>query len=145
MEKFNASRSTGNDIQSSIFLKSLRQQMDKMASSLRKDELVKTASSYMNDGCSEKEAEELLILDGFDKELVQSYLSKLSATQHDENDIRWGFDLEDSYGKILTHEDLGIEVFAADEKDAMVKAEQMVRQAGSDPDFERVIGVYPIG
>jgi len=113
--------------------------MDKMA--VFNDNLVKAASAYIGDGCSVKETKELLSIDGYEQEIVDHYFSKRASKA---DGIMWGFDVEDSYGKILTSEDLGIEICASDEKQAFARAEEMVKLAGCDSDFEKIIGVYPI-
>lgn len=144
MDRFDTSKSTGRDIQTSIFLKSLRKEMDKMASSLRKGEMIKEAFNYLEDGCDPSEVEELLIIDGFDRDLVHSYFKKTLRSSVVEGNVRWGFDIEDVYGKIVTHEDLGLEIHAFDESEALGKAEEMVKQVRNIPHYERIIGVYPL-
>ena len=54
---------------------------------------------------------------------------------------QWGFELEDAYGRIVSHDDLKISLEASSEADAMAKVEQLVVEGEAD----RVIRVFRIG
>jgi len=144
MDSSNVNKSSGRNVQSSLFIKSLRKEMDKMSSSLHKDELVVKASEYFSDGCSAGEVEELLTIDGFNSELVHSCVHEMTIESLDKNIIPWGVDLEDNQGNIISHEDLNIEVLARDEKTARTRAEDLVKEAGGEANFKKIVSVYPL-
>ena len=138
-------RATSRTVQRAMFLDNLREQLDKMAVSCRKDELVKSAREYVSDGCSEVEVEELLVIDGFDRDMVKACVTGLflEASESPSSSMQWGFDVEDSYGRITSHADLGIEITASTEQEATDKVSDIVSKSDDDAS-ERVISVYPL-
>jgi len=128
---------TGRNIQRDIFLKSLREQMDKMSSSMRKGDLEEAAENYLREGCSTEEAAELLAIDGFDGDVAKSCLDKLAASHEviDDSIPQWGFEVEDTYGRTITNSDLDITITAATEREALKKAEDILfSEPDSKPD-----------
>lgn len=124
---------TGRNIQRDIFLSSLRKQMDKMSSSMRKGDLEEAADGYLKEGCTSEEAVELLTIDGFDTDMARSCLERLASKSEvlDDDAPQWGFEVEDAYGRTINNFDLDMTITASNEKDAMKKAEELLF---SEPD-----------
>ena len=113
---------TGRNIQRDIFLSSLRDQLDKMSEDYRKDDLCKVAGEYASQGMSELEVEELLVLDGFDTDLIHAYLTRTA----DNDDEEWGFELEDEFGRVTSNFDIDITITASSASEAEHKIGDLV-------------------
>ena len=57
---------------------------------------------------------------------------------------RWGFNVEDFYGRIISHAELNTTIFAANEKDALEKAEEFIATADSEQGMERIVDVFEL-
>ena len=145
MNTNNTKRSSTKQIQTSMFFGNLRKEMDKMAQKCHKDDLVKNAKSYIGMGLSKNETEELLKLDGYDSEMVHSLMCSASFSEDFAEDLsqKWGFDLEDIYGRIYSNSDFGITISASTEKEACDKAEEEIEKF-STIQLDRIVDVYKI-
>jgi hypothetical protein len=136
---------TGRSFQRAIFVDSLRSQLDKAAQVYRKDELVAKAESYLNgsDGLMDDEVIELLVADGFDPVMASSCVSELSKQASDFSDGEtWGFEMEDSYGCVLSSHDLGLTVQASSREEAWEKAEKIIVSEGRG--LDRLTNVFKV-
>ena len=136
-------RQTGRSIQTSLFIGSLMKEMGKLAKS--KGRLVVSADAYLSKGCSREETEELLAIDGFDRDMVDSYLSSTaSAEQVDHEKGRfWGFEIRGSCGDKVTHEDLDIEIRAATRDEAVGKLKAIMDEE-KDAGLDKIVDVFEI-
>lgn len=125
--------------QSSLFFKELKKHMN--VQSACKEALASTAEAYREDGCLPDEIEELLVLDGFDRDMANGYLHQPQASAKGKV---WGFEVEDAYGNVTSHEDLGLEVYASSEPDAYSQTERLLKEIGYDFNFDRVVNVCKI-
>jgi len=145
MNRPETKRSTGNEIQRTLFLSSLRQELNKIADIHTK--IVSSAREYLSQGMNVEETKELLMIDGFDSELIKSCMNQFSHSIDPANIItgkRWGFDVEDTYGRITTSADLGKVITAASEDEAWEKAEEFITTEDSDKGMERIVEVYEL-
>ena len=141
----NTNKSSANQVQSSIFVSNLREQMDKMAQSCRKNEMVNRAHEYIRTGMSKGETEELLQLDGFDKLMVRSFMENDNFSEEFADDMsqHWSFDIEDVHGRIYSSSDFGIVITAENEQEARSKAEEEVEKF-STIELDRVVDIYRV-
>ena len=126
---------TPREFQRGIFLASLRQQLNKVADAHSK--IITAARDYSRDGLDENEVRELLLIDGYNPEVVTAAMERL-AEEGDAGE-RWGFELADAVGRTLTHEDLSVEASSEDEMRSL--AEQMIAEGSAD----RIIRIFRIG
>ena len=116
---------SNRQVQSSIFISSLRNSMDKMSTTCKKNEMVKAAHQYISTGMSRKETEELLILDGYEPSMAQNLMKSANFSEefHEDTDPRWSFEIEDTHGRIYSSSEFGITIVANSEEEAQEKAE----------------------
>ena len=143
------SKATARSVQSAIFIGSLRKELDKLES--QRSRMVEAANAYLNEGCSSDEVKELLIIDGYNASSVTSYVKELEegdkgtkrqASKASSGIPKWGFSLEDSYGRIITSSDLKVDIEASTEEEAWARTEKFLSDTDNDP--SQLIDVYPI-
>ena len=136
-------KQTGRSIQTSLFVGSLMKEMGKLAKS--KGRLVVSADAYLSRGCSREETEELLAIDGFDRDMIDSYLSSTAAAEQSEQDRGqlWGFEIKGSCGDKVTHDDLDIEIRAATKDEAVIKLKAFMEDE-KDAGLEKIVDVFEI-
>jgi hypothetical protein len=137
-------KSTPTQVQSSIFITNLRQAIDKMSANCKKNEMIKNAHQYIHAGMSRKETEELLQLDGYDPIMIKSFMESGNFNEEFADDIsqHWGFDIEDTHGRIYSSsDDFGISITAANEQEARIKAEEEI-QKFSTLELDSVTNIY---
>ena len=109
--------------------------MDRMSSSMRKGKLEETAQTYLEEGCSPEEVQELLTIDGYNSEMVKACLAKVASFEEPESKIpKWGFEVDDAYGRTVSNFDLDVTITAATEKEAFEKVAKLL---GSGDDQKR--------
>jgi len=136
--------STSNNDQGRIsfvenLYKTLRQETK--AAMKDRDHVVATASSYLDDGVTEAECVELLVIDGISRQAAESYVKLAQSNvpqgigQHEYN-----FQFEDVYGKLWSSYDIHREVYASSDEEAWERAEEAIF---SDPSIEpeRIVSV----
>ncbi len=136
--------STSNNDQGRIsfvenLYKTLRQET-KVAMKDR-EHIVSMASSYLDDGVTESECVELLVIDGISRQAAESYVKLVQSHvpqgvgQHEYN-----FQFEDVYGKLWSSYDIHREVYASSDEEAWERAEEAIF---SDPSIEpeRIVSV----
>jgi len=139
----NTNRATGNEIQRTDFLSSLREKLGKIASVHSK--VYSSAQEYLSQGFSRPETEELLSIDGYDPDLVKTCMASLDSVEHaPSSGKRWGFTVEDFYGRIASHVELNATIFAESEDEAMEKAEEFVSNADAEEGMERIVDVFEL-
>ena len=140
----NTNKSSPSQVQSSIFVLNLRQEMDKMAKNCKKNEMVKMAHEYIHTGMSKKETEQLLKLDGYDHIMVKSFMENGNFNEEfiDDANPKWSFDIEDTHGRIYSScDDFGIIVTAKNEQEARSKAEEEIEKF-STLELDTVTNIY---
>jgi hypothetical protein len=145
-------RATAREVQRSLFARSLGQhlgqhldeQLTRIAASQSK--LLAAAKTYLNQGMSASETSELLVIDGFHRDAVQSCMAQMSEPHVETTDSskRWGFDAENVHGAIYSSSDLQLSVEASSEEEAWEKAEARIATADASLNLERILSVYEI-
>ena len=137
-------RSTSRDIQRSLFSRSLREQLSKISD--LQSGILKAAKEYLDQGMDIAETQELLLIDGHEKSLIIACMKNLaeSGDEIQETGKQWGFNVEDSYGRIVSSAELGIVITAANEEEAWSRAEQAMEETESDRELDRVTDVYEL-
>lgn len=137
--------STSNNDQGRIsfvenLYKTLRQET-KVAMKDR-DQIVLNASGYLDDGVTEAECVELLVIDGISRQAAESYvkLAQSNAPQIGIGRHEYNFQFEDVYGKLWSSYDIHREVYASSDEEAWERAEEAIF---SDPSIEpeRIVSV----
>ena len=133
---------TGLNVQRALFLSNLREELDKASKAVRKDELVVTAQQYLDEGFTHSETTELLMADGFDADMAESCMASVSRSNEvpEQGEPKWGFEIEDSYGRLISSHDMGISLTAASEDEAWEKAEAAI----PDGNLESLTRVFRI-
>jgi hypothetical protein len=142
---YRQNKSTSRDWQRSLFIGSLAEQLDKMATI--SGELEAEMQTYLNEGLSPSEAEELLMADGHDSDIVRSCSSRFSSSTPktlSENIERWGYRIGDNYGRIVSHVEMEAVIEASSIEDATSQLKQMIEDSGSDAGFKDIIEVFPL-
>jgi len=145
MKENNTTKSSNRQVQSSIFIGTLRGEMDKLASNCKQKEMIKSAHEYIRTGMSRKETEELLQLDGYDKMMVRSFMESDNFNEEFAEDIsqKWVFDIEDIHGRIYSSSDFGIIINASSEQEAMEKAETEILKY-STSELDNITNIYRV-
>jgi hypothetical protein len=131
---------TNLDVQRVAFVESLHASLQKQTQeTVREHErLISLASSYVNDGLSESESIELLMIDGLGREAAENYVSLAaceSSMDEEENSLpEYIFQFEDESGKIWSSYDINKTIRAASKEEALEKISEI-----EDPDLE----IYP--
>jgi len=109
------------------------------------DKFVIKASSYIDDGLSDSECIEMLIIDGASRESAEGYvnIAKKDTVENDENMHEYSFQFEDSYGKVWSSHDIGRTVRAYSDEDAWDKAEEIISD-DTDIEADKIIGINRI-
>ena len=144
--KPNTNRSTGNELQRADFLSTLRGKLDKIANVHSK--IYSLANDYIAQGFDPSEVEELLTIDGFDKVAVKACLDSIDESPEivvTGSGKKFGFTVEDVYGRITTNAELNITIFASNEEEALEKAEEFISKADAEKGMERIVDVFEIG
>ena len=137
-------RSTSLDIQRNLFLGSLRLALTKIDDI--QSNLMRQASEYLDQGMDCLEAQELLVLDGYDKDLAKAAVHKVAENgleEKTEDGKQFGANFENNQGQIFSHADLGIVITATNHDEAVEKAEEIVANSTAGC-LERVIDVFEI-
>ena len=122
---------TGRQVQTGLFLESLRQQFDQMSNSSDKDSLYISAQDYLGEGFSCGECVELLVSDGFNPDMARSCASSVYRESSKKKSM-WGFEFEDAQGSTVTSFDMQKTVLASSKEEAKEAAEVLVADAGLD-------------
>lgn len=122
---------TTRDIQRTTFVESLYKSLNKQAAEALEDQkkFIILANSYISDGLEESECIELLMIDGLSREAAESYTLMVTSEEtpcQKDNLPEYSFQFEDERGKIWSSYDIGKTVKAANESEAMEKAEELL-------------------
>ena len=143
-------RATPREIQRHLFIGSLHREMDKLEAKRANasQALLRDAGVHLDDGCSEDETVDMLVLDGVSPKLARNRVAEAlrgrkiaalptakGATQ------RWNFVFEDASGRIWSGSEFGLHVTAATREEAMQKAEELI--APDSDSLETVVDVRP--
>jgi len=140
---------TNRDMQRVTFVESLHNSLRKQAAKAAEDsaKFVTFATSYIDDGLSESECVELLMIDGLSREAAESYtmmaVSDKESQQENDGLDSYSFQFEDVYGKVWSSYDIGKIVRASDENEAWAKAEESIDEA-TEIEADQVISVSRI-
>ena len=136
-------KTTGRDWQRSLFIGSLSEQLEKMASATGKIEA--EMQGYLEEGMSPVEAEELLMAEGYDIDIVKSCSSKLFSSENaSEPVVKWGYRIGDSNGRIVSHIEMDEVIEASSLEDATGQLKQMIQDSGSDASFRDIIEIFQL-
>lgn len=143
MNNQSLNKSTARDWQRSLFIGSLAEQLEKMAKATGAIE--SEMQGYLDEGMSSLEAEELLMAEGYDLELVKSCSTRFS-TQEDSPEIisKWGYRIGDNNGRIVSHIEMDSVIEASTEDDAKIQLKQIIEDSGADASFKNIIEVFKI-
>jgi hypothetical protein len=124
--------------QKTDFVESLYKQLREQTKNAINEQkhFIESASDYLEDGLSEQECVELLIIDGAKRDEALNYIA-MSKNNIGSDETEYAFQFEDSFGKTYSSFDMGLQVFASTEQEAWEKAEEEVFNI----DAERVISV----
>lgn len=135
---------TIEEIQQLSFVESLYSNLHKKArvAKSKQQKFLKLASSYIEDGLTDEECIELLMIDGLSKESAVSYL-EFAKNGVSEEDREYSFQFEDQNGNCYSSFDIGIVITASSTEDVWEKAENALE---SDPyiEYSRIISVEEI-
>ena len=137
---------TFRDTQKVIFIEKLRNSLKRQEAKALGEykKLRKLAASYINDGLSEKECVELLMIDGLTREASESYTSMAMSKKNEDAANEYSFRFEDAYGKVWSSYDIGKVIFASSEKEAWEKAGEFLDDEGAHLEPEKIVSVDPI-
>lgn len=107
-----------------------------------RNNMVVKAGLYLDDGASEEECAELLIIDGLSRETAESYvcMAQQHLFENAEDQSEYSFQFKDNYGKLWSSYDLNKTIYASSNEEAWLKAEEMIF---SDPSIEpeRIVSI----
>ena len=136
-------RSTSKDINDSAFIENLYKQMKKQTQSAinEHNHMVEMAQMYLDDGVTESECAELLVIDGLSREAAANYVQAAQDNNKSlDGQYEYSFSFEDVYGKVWSSYDINHYVYASSDEDAWEQAENKIF---SDPSIEpeRVVSI----
>lgn len=140
MSNHRSNKSTARDWQRSLFIGSLAEQLDKMASA--KGEIETQMQEYLEEGMSTFEAEELLMAEGHDLDLVKSCSSRFApiTTASLQPVLKWGYRIGDNNGRIISHIETDSIIEASSLEEATMQLEEII----SDASFTEIIEVFQL-
>lgn len=120
---------TNRDMQRVLFIENLYASLQKTAKIMDNNEkFLRIAQSYIEDGLTNAECIELLVIDGLSREAAISCVESTEDIQEDDSDLsEYSFQFEDN-GRVWSSYDLGYVVKAASDEDAFIKAEKMITE-----------------
>ena len=142
MRNFRSNKTTARDLQRSLFIGSLADQLGKMASF--KGDIEEEMQGYIDEGMSPSEAEELLLAEGHDLDLVKSCSSRFTPSDDIGPVCKWGYRLSNSNGRIISHIEMDSVIEATSEKDAKQQLEQIILDSGSDASFREIVDIFKL-
>jgi hypothetical protein len=105
-----------------------------------RNKLLSKANNYLDDGVTEEECVELLVIDGVERNIAERYVQLAQNSALKGGQYRYSFQFEDVYGKLWSSYDIGKEIYASNEEDAWEKAEEAILSDTSiEP--ERVVSI----
>ena len=111
----------------------------------KKNQYVHKAASYVDDGLSDGEAVELMIIEtGLPREACEGYVCMASQNSVESLD-EFSFQFEDSDGKVWSSIDIGKNIYAENEDNAWELAEEMLDNELLSVGAERIISINKIG
>ena len=135
--------STTEDLRRLSFVESLYKQLRQQTKVAIEDHdrFVSKASCYIEDGLTESECSELLVIDGITRKSAESYV-QLAQSNKPQLDGRheYSFQFEDVYGRIWSSYDINHAIFASSNEEAWEKAEEVML---ADPSIEpeRIVSI----
>ena len=139
--------STTEDLIRLSFVDSLYKQLRQQTKNAIQDHdrMVSKASLYLEDGLSESECSELLVIDGITREAAASYV-QLAQENNPQIDGRheYSFQFEDVYGKRYSSYDIGKTIRASSDEDAINEAERFLGSVTDEFEFDKIVSVTRI-
>lgn len=131
------------EIQRSDFAKSLYTSLRKQAETLleEQEEILSKTAEYLEDGLSEEECSELLIIEeGICREASICFIEKVkSGFGKGLNEYSYSF--EDTAGRVWSSFDIEKNVFASSEEEAWTKVSETLDEADLFIDFDHIVSV----
>ena len=136
-------RSTSEDIRRLAFVEELYKQLRLHTESAveEHDQTIVKASGYLEDGVTESECAELLVIDGINRDSAESYVQAAkSNSPESEGHYEYSFQFEDVYGKVWSSYEINNKIQASTDQEAWEKAESKIF---ADPSIEpeRIVSV----
>lgn len=144
MSNYRSNKSTARDWQRSLFIGSLAEQLEKMANA--KGEIEAEMQEYLEEGMSNVEAEELLMAEGHDLDLVKSCSSRFTPITSASllPVVKWGYRIGDNNGRIISHIETDSVIEASNIDEATSQLEEIISDAGTDASFTEIIEVFQL-
>lgn len=131
---------TSDDMRRLSFVDSLYKELHQQTAQAIADHnrIVAKARNYLDDGVSEPECVELLIIDGVNRDAASAYIMEAQEKQGQES--IYSFQFEDTYGRTWSSHDINRTISASNDDEAWSKAESIIFNDSSiEP--ERIISV----
>lgn len=138
---------TGREIQRVDFVESLYKNLKKQTrqAEAMQERWIKMASIYIDDGMTEEECAELLIIDGLNREAARGYAEMAVSNLNGEcGEFEYSFQFEDIDGRVWSSSDLGKIVKASSDQEAWTKAEDVIFSDIYECEPERLVSVDKI-
>lgn len=105
-----------------------------------RNKILLRANNYLEDGVTEDECVELLVIDGVERPVAERYVQLAMSEESMGGQYRYSFQFEDIYGKLWSSYDIEKEICASNDEDAWEKAEETIF---SDPSIEpeRIVSI----
>ena len=87
---------------------------------------ISKAKLYLQDGVTDQECVELLVIDGLDRESASNYVKTIIDYGGIEEGEEYSFQFEDIYGNQWSSHDINKTVFASSQEEAWMKAESEI-------------------
>jgi len=136
-------RSASKDIDNVAFIDNLYKQMKKQTQAAinEHNRMVDMASMYLEDGVTESECAELLVIDGLNREAAANYVQAAKENVKSlDGQHEYSFSFEDIYGKVWSSYDINHYVYASSDEEAWEQAETTIF---ADPSIEpeRIVSI----
>ncbi len=127
------------------FAQSLYREMRRQAINALGDQkkILSKARSYMDDGLTESECIELLVIDGLSRESADSYVQMINYGQYECGNDEYIFEFKDYDGNIYSSSDMGKTIFASSDAEAWQIAEGVI-ETDEELSAEQIISVLKI-
>lgn len=134
---------TGRELQRKDFIENLYRSLNKKTKQTlaERDQWIRLASQYIDDGMGMEESVELLMIDGLSRQAATGYVEMVLE---ESDDSEYSFQFEDSFGRVVSSSDLGKFIRAASEEEAWTKAEEYIFTEAEDYNPEKIISVNKI-
>jgi hypothetical protein len=137
-------QASNSDFMRATFIDGLHNSLKKQANAAIKDykNQSKIAKSYLDDGLTESECIELLVIDGLERSAATSYTAMALNGMEESESPEYSFQFEEN-GAVWSSHDVGISITASTDEEAWSKAEEALNTLNLEA--QRIISVAKIG